>query len=483
MSGTLPVALYAAIVPTGGILVPATLPGASAMFRVTMAAISPDAEPEYEDEAHASKPPRSTLWIIRAPAGLEDFDDDEDDEDDEEDSEDDEVNGGPSDPSKKMKALAAQLKQLEEEEGSGDDDDEGSDDDNSESLAALISKMVKGKGKALDDDEGSESSEGIEEVVVCTLDPEKHYQQSLDFVVGAEERVFFKVTGTHTVYLSGNYVIPIEEFGGRDSDSDSEDDEDEDDYDLSPDEDELALMGEDDESDILDDMVDPRVMEIDSEEEETLKGGEKTKAIKKDKKDKKGKNKRAAEDSDGEKDLDDIISKSLQSEPPLSKKQQKKLKKNNGEGVDVESAPKSEKADKKVQFAKQLEQGPTGSTAKKPDGTTGTLGVKNVQGVTVDDRKLGKGPAVKKGSRVSMRYIGKLENGKVFDSNKSGKPFSFKVGAGEVIKGWEVGLPGMAVGGERRITVPASMAYGKQKLPGIPPNSTLIFDLKLLEIK
>ena len=68
-------------------------------------------------------------------------------------------------------------------------------------------------------------------------------------------------------------------------------------------------------------------------------------------------------------------------------------------------------------------------------------------------------------------------------ANKSGKPFSFKLGAGEVIKGWDIGVAGMSIGGERRLTIPANLAYGSKKLPGIPANSTLIFDIKLLEIK
>lgn len=67
-------------------------------------------------------------------------------------------------------------------------------------------------------------------------------------------------------------------------------------------------------------------------------------------------------------------------------------------------------------------------------------------------------------------------------ANKSGKPFSFKLGP-DVIKGWEIGLQGMRVGGERRITCPPSKAYGSKALPGIPANSTLIFDVKLLSVK
>jgi FK506-binding nuclear protein len=68
-------------------------------------------------------------------------------------------------------------------------------------------------------------------------------------------------------------------------------------------------------------------------------------------------------------------------------------------------------------------------------------------------------------------------------ANKKGKPFGFKLGTGEVIKGWDIGVAGMAVGGERRITIPPQQGYGSQKVPGIPPNSTLVFDVKLMEIK
>lgn len=68
-------------------------------------------------------------------------------------------------------------------------------------------------------------------------------------------------------------------------------------------------------------------------------------------------------------------------------------------------------------------------------------------------------------------------------ANKKGPPFSFKLGKGEVIEGWDIGVKGMAIGGERRLTIPASKAYGSKSMAGIPANSTLIFDIKLLEIK
>jgi FK506-binding nuclear protein len=68
-------------------------------------------------------------------------------------------------------------------------------------------------------------------------------------------------------------------------------------------------------------------------------------------------------------------------------------------------------------------------------------------------------------------------------ANKKGPPFSFTLGTGEVIKGWDIGIQGMSMGGERRITIPAHLAYGNKAKPGIPANSKLIFDIKMVEVK
>ena len=104
-------------------------------------------------------------------------------------------------------------------------------------------------------------------------------------------------------------------------------------------------------------------------------------------------------------------------------------------------------------------------------------------GVITEDRKIGSGATAKSGNKVGIRYIGKLKNGKVFDKNTSGKPFSFKLGKGECIKGFDLGVTGMAVGGERRVIIPPKMGYGSQALPGIPANSELTFDIKLVSLK
>jgi FKBP-type peptidyl-prolyl cis-trans isomerase len=104
----------------------------------------------------------------------------------------------------------------------------------------------------------------------------------------------------------------------------------------------------------------------------------------------------------------------------------------------------------------------------------------------VEDLIEGNGAAAKAGDKLSVRYVGNLyDNNKEFDSSwKRGKaPFQFTLGQGQVIPGWDQGLLGMKVGGRRRLTIPADLAYGAQgQPPTIPPNAPLVFDVDLTKI-
>ncbi|MDB5101750.1 MAG: fbp [Cyanobacteria bacterium RYN_339] len=95
------------------------------------------------------------------------------------------------------------------------------------------------------------------------------------------------------------------------------------------------------------------------------------------------------------------------------------------------------------------------------------------------------GAAVAKvGDSVSVHYTGWLTTGKQFDSSlTAGKPFTFKLGAGEVIKGWDEGVAGMKVGEKRKLVIPSELGYGPSGTQGIPGNSTLIFSVELMSIK
>jgi FKBP-type peptidyl-prolyl cis-trans isomerase len=103
----------------------------------------------------------------------------------------------------------------------------------------------------------------------------------------------------------------------------------------------------------------------------------------------------------------------------------------------------------------------------------------------IKDLVVGKGAEAKAGDSVKVHYVGTLPDGKEFDSSKKhNQPFDFELGAGRVIKGWDQGVAGMKVGGKRKLTVPPSLGYGARGFPPvIPPNSTLIFEVELLEVK
>lgn len=109
---------------------------------------------------------------------------------------------------------------------------------------------------------------------------------------------------------------------------------------------------------------------------------------------------------------------------------------------------------------------------------------RNVGGVTVEDLKIGGGATATAGKVVSAHYNGRFPDGKKFDSSyDAGLPIEFLLGAGKVIKGWDLGIEGMRVGGKRKLTIPPELAYGARGGGPIPPNATLVFDVELLGVK
>ncbi|XP_055523736.1 39 kDa FK506-binding nuclear protein [Wyeomyia smithii] len=170
------------------------------------------------------------------------------------------------------------------------------------------------------------------------------------------------------------------------------------------------------------------------------------------------------EDDDDENDSDEDDS---EEEQPAAKvaKLEKKPSKQNGVEQNGKASSKELKKDEKQ---------------KEGQPKTRTL----QGGLTVEDIAVGSGAEAKPGKKVAVYYEGRLKkNNKVFDSTTKGAGFKFALGRGEVIKGWDLGVAGMKVGGKRRLTVPHQLAYGTRGSPPvIPPNSTLVFDVELRNV-
>jgi FKBP-type peptidyl-prolyl cis-trans isomerase FkpA len=120
------------------------------------------------------------------------------------------------------------------------------------------------------------------------------------------------------------------------------------------------------------------------------------------------------------------------------------------------------------------------------------MGQSNITELTKTDETMGSGHEAMAGRNVTVHYTGWLydqskpdHKGKKFDSSRDrGEPFSFRLGAGRVIRGWDEGVAGMKVGGRRTLTIPPDYGYGAQGSPGaIPPNATLVFDVELLDVR
>ena len=105
-------------------------------------------------------------------------------------------------------------------------------------------------------------------------------------------------------------------------------------------------------------------------------------------------------------------------------------------------------------------------------------------GLKVIDLKIGQGEEAAPGKIVEVQYVGWLENGIRFDTSREHQPFTFRLGAGDGIKGWDEGLVGMKVGGKRKLVIPPELGFGRQGVGSVvPPNAVLVYEFELLQVR
>ncbi|GJJ78632.1 FK506-binding nuclear protein [Entomortierella parvispora] len=311
--------------------------------------------------------------------------------------------------------------------------------------------------------------------ILCSLIAGQIEQQNLDLVFTEGEEITFSVSGKNAVHLSGNY-LPEDEgmeysededmYGNMDmDDSDDDDEEEEDDEDDADD----LIVSRGARKLALEQFVGNEDEDEDSEEDPDFTG---------------------EDDEDEDDDLED-------SDEDMEEAQ------NNGDEDDEEDEDEDEDEDdeeeeeeepvpvkpvaakpaKKEAEVKEVKKAEVKKEVKKEEPKKANIKTLP-NGLIIEDVKVGEGARAKSGKKIGMRYIGRLTNGKVFDKNMSGKPFNFNLGRGEVIKGWDLGIQGMQLGGERKLTIPPALAYGAQGAPpDIPRNATLEFDVKLVTLK
>jgi len=312
--------------------------------------------------------------------------------------------------------------------------------------------VVKCRAEADDD-----ADQGNEEFVVCVIIGGVIESCSLDLIFGGYAEFF--AAGDYPVDLTG-FFMPVDEYDSEDEmpvyeddsedseeeDDEEDDDEDDDDDDDSEDEDDFAALEAFDEDDD-DDEDEPRA---------TKKGGVVISEIKE------------VEKPAGKKRKEpEAVAPKKQQDPPAAKKEKKEV-------------PPAKKEEKKADPKKDEKKVPSEPAGK------GQLKREFKNGMEIVNVGMGKpdGKIATPGKNVTMKYIGKLQSGKIFDQTKGNATFRFRLGVGEVIKGWDVGVDGMRVGDKRRLVIPPAMAYGKKGVKGaIPGGATLVFEVELVNVQ
>lgn len=277
-------------------------------------------------------------------------------------------------------------------------------------------------------------------------------QASLDLVFEPGKKVAFFNSGPGTAHLTGFYVSQVGD------------------------------EAEADESDPEDEKEEEELMELLFKEDPRRRRGTATNLERfnnENEKEKKAK-------SDGQKTQKRRVSFVDDSQQPPAKVTKSETSVSKKEKVETKEkkAAKSENVEaKKTKVAAKSESKETKTTPKATSKAAPATRKIGNTGLVVQDIVVGTGPSPVRGRKIVVGYVGRLTNGKVFDKSDKRYPFTFKFGAGEVIKGWDLGIAGMKVGGKRKLTIPPELGYGREGSWPIPPNATLIFDVELIAVK
>ncbi|XP_043279685.1 46 kDa FK506-binding nuclear protein [Venturia canescens] len=320
--------------------------------------------------------------------------------------------------------------------------------------------------------------------LLCSLKKDLAWQVPLDLNFQEGTKIAFTSNGRGHVHLTG-YLIPEEEDDLDLDEMEEEDEEEEDDEEVpqlvgkqskrkaneSPKENKkikrLKAQKKEEESSEEDDD------DVENDDEEDEEGLEVKGEAEEDSDE--------MDDDDDEEEEDD--SEEDDEEEPEVKPQQKKNKQQQKQNAKQEKQKMVNGKDVKQESQKQQKKNK--AEQQQPQQNNAQVQKKRVieGGVQIEDIKIGNGAPAKPGKFAFVYYVGKLKNGKKFDSIQYGDGFKFRLGKGEVIKGWDVGIAGMKIGGKRKITIPPHYAYGaKGSPPAIPGNSTLVFDVELKNV-
>jgi len=307
--------------------------------------------------------------------------------------------------------------------------------------SAVLPATAKDTGRSVVTLSFSEEPEKTFSVVSLKLD--SHESQTLDLLLDEESVVKFNVSGKNPVHLSGYYVPGSddgEDFYDDEVDSDEVGDED-------------GLGGLDEEDDVSDD---------DEMDQATLKRVQAALAQQQ--------NKRKAPENGAE-----------PAKKPKQEQQHQQQPQKNKPAQPAGAKPQQQQGGKPQQPQQQKSQAKGGQQHQHQNPNQQHVLPGGLQITTLQE---GTGQVASKGMKVGVKYIGRLtKTNKVFDASQK-KPFTFTLGAGEVIKGWDLGVAGMKVGEKRKLVIPAEQGYGREGAGrDIPPNSSLTFDVELVHVK